>query len=49
LGSTDVLQVVPTACYRPAIQQLVSDNIVATASLQLVDKFAASLFANTSC
>jgi hypothetical protein len=30
LSSTDLLQVVPTTCYRPAIQQVVSDNFVAT-------------------
>jgi hypothetical protein len=35
LSSTDLLQVVPTTCYRPAIQQfinrqVVSDNLVAT-------------------
>jgi hypothetical protein len=34
LSSTDLLQVVPTTCYRPAIQQfvnkLLSDNLVAT-------------------
>jgi hypothetical protein len=35
LSSTDLLQVVPTTCYRPAIQQFVnklhvSDNLVAT-------------------
>jgi hypothetical protein len=35
LSSTDLLQVAPTTCYRPAIQQFVnktvaSDNLVAT-------------------
>ena len=30
LSSTDFLQVVPTTCYRSAIQQVVSDNLVAT-------------------
>jgi hypothetical protein len=29
LNSTDLLQVVPTTCYRPAIQQVVSDKLVA--------------------
>jgi hypothetical protein len=30
LSSTDLLQVVPTTCYCPAIQQFVGDNVVAT-------------------
>ena len=51
LSSTDLLQVVPTTCYRPAIQQFVNKLWLATlqeldkitALLQFVDKFAASL------
>jgi hypothetical protein len=47
----DLLQVVPTTCYRPAIQQLVNKLWVTTlwqldkitALLQLVDKLASSL------
>jgi hypothetical protein len=27
VDSTDLLQVVPTTCYRPGIQQFVSDNL----------------------
>jgi hypothetical protein len=30
LSSTDLSQVVPITCYRPTIQQVVSDNLVAT-------------------
>jgi hypothetical protein len=48
---TDLLQVVPTTCYRPAIQQFVTKLRVTTlqqldkmtALLQLVDKLATSL------
>jgi hypothetical protein len=51
LSSTDLLQVVATTCYRPAIQQFVNKLRVTTleqldkitALLQLVDKLATSL------
>jgi hypothetical protein len=51
LNSTDLLQVVPTTCYRPAIQHVVNKLWVTTlwqldkitALLQLVDKLATSL------
>jgi hypothetical protein len=51
LSSTDLLQVLPTTCYRPAIQQFVNKLRVATlqqldevtALLQLVDKLATKL------
>jgi hypothetical protein len=51
LSSTDLLQAVPTTCYRPAIQQFVNKLWVTTlyqldkitALLQLVDKLATSL------
>jgi hypothetical protein len=54
LNSTDLSQVVPTTCYRPAIQQSVNKLLVAalqqldkiTVLLQLVDKLATSV-ANT--
>ena len=51
LSSTDLLQVVPTTCYRPAVQQFLDKLWVTTlwqldriaALLQLVDQLAASL------
>jgi hypothetical protein len=47
LSSADLLQVVPTTCYRLAIQQVVSGKPVQlhkiTALLQLVAKLATSL------
>ena len=48
LSSTNMLQVVPTTCYRPATQQFVNNLWVTnlskiTALLQLVDKLATNL------
>jgi hypothetical protein len=52
-GSTDLLKVVPTTCYRPAIQQVVSENLVATRwnnrLLQHADKVCCKHILLTSC
>ena len=53
LSSTDLLQVVPRTCYRPAIQQVVSDNLIATwwnnSIITTCSQACYKPVANTSC